>query len=401
MAGGIAGYSARVIVTALAIAALAAGLTARADSAAAQSATLPSGSGSGTSGTSGTDSSSGTTSTGTGTGSKKPKPPKIPQIGPSFVQQQWPLRAIRAKSLQLKSHRPLAPVIVATIDSGVYLQHPDLKNILWRNPYPTPAPYPFQAHTVPRGAVGWDMLDNDPQPDDVVGHGTAIAGLIAAQQGNGGVDGVAPNAQLMAMKACWRPQGGDLTCDDASSAAAIDWAATHGARIIHLSWVLGGGPMVSAAINAHPKILFVANSGNGYGMSVDQGKVNCTIPSPNLICVAASTRSGAPAPCTSFGPMSVDVAAPGIGVTTTGLGGRYIHNSPCAVSFAGPHVSGLAAILIGAAPHAQPAAVKAAILAGGLPGYGFEGKTVTGDIIDVPRSLSLLRRWGGAVPGSF
>jgi hypothetical protein len=67
------------------------------------------------------------------------------------------------------------------------------------------------------------------------------------------------------------------------------------------------------------------------------------------------------------------------------------------VSFAGPQVSGLAAILFGAAPRARPLAVKAAILDGALRGYGFEGKTVTGGIIDVPRSLNILRRRSGGI----
>jgi subtilisin family serine protease len=227
-----------------------------------------------------------------GKGGKEKRGPK--QIGPSFVGQQWALRAIRAKNIRLQSHRSLAPVIVATIDSGVSLRHPDLRRDLWRNPYLSAAPAPVSGRYVPPGATGWDMLANDPQPDDVVGHGTAVAGLIAAEQGNGGVDGVAPNAKLMAMKACWRPVGGDLTCSDAGSASAIDWAAAHSARIIHLSWTLGGGPLVGQAIAAHPGVLFVANAGNGNGADVDGARINCTYPAANLICVAGSTRAGAP-----------------------------------------------------------------------------------------------------------
>ncbi|MFN2612693.1 MAG: S8 family serine peptidase, partial [Solirubrobacterales bacterium] len=235
----------------------------------------------------------------------------------SFVAAQWGLRAIRAKQLQATRHRPLAAVVVATIDSGVALRHPDLRRGLWRNPIPTPAP--LGGGVVPAGAAGWDLLGVDPQPEDVVGHGTAVAGLIVAQVGNGGIDGVAANAHLMALKACWRPFGGQLTCDDNSSAAAIDWAAAHGARVIHLSWTLGGGPKVASAVASHPGVLFVANAGNGAGNDIDSTKVNCTMPSPNLICVAGSDRARNPSPCTSVGPVSVDVAAPGVGIATTAL----------------------------------------------------------------------------------
>jgi subtilisin family serine protease len=384
MAGGTAAYSARVVVTALMLAALLAGFAARAESAGAgaRAQAAPELPGSG--------------NPGTKPGKGKPKKGKVKKIGPSYVRQQWPLRAIRAKKLKLKAKRPLGEVIVATIDSGISLNHPDLRPILWRNPAPTPAPAPVSLRLVPAGATGWDMLDNDPHPFDIVGHGTAVGGLIAAEQSNGGIDGVAPNAKLMPMRACWRPFGGDLTCSDSASASAINWAAANGARVIHLSWTLGGGPLTSAAVAANPNVLFVANAGNGVGNDVDESKVNCTLPFSNLICVAGSTRSDAPTPCTSVGPISVDIAAPGIDVTTTGRFGRYLHHSPCAVSFAGPHVTGLAAILYGISPRSRAQGIKAAILDSAYPGFGFEGKTVTGGIIDVPRAMTLLKRRTGA-----
>src|ERR1044072_2073550 len=251
MAGGTAEQSARVTALALtaltALAAFAAGSALRAEDAGAAGREAPPLPGEGTSGT----------GAGAKGGKGKMRQQKVKMIGPSYVRQQWALRAIRAKHLQLKKHRALNDVLVATIDSGVALNHPDLRHSLWHNPFPTPAPEPVSAAQVPAGASGWAMLAQDPTPSDTVGHGTAVAGLIAAEQNNGGIDGVAPNAELMPMRACWRPAGGDLTCTDSGSASAINWAADHGARIIHLSWTLGGGPLGSGPVLSHPHVLFL------------------------------------------------------------------------------------------------------------------------------------------------
>jgi thermitase len=197
----------------------------------------------------------------------------------------------------------------------------------------------------------------------------------------------------MALRACTKPPTTAIVCSDASYAAAINWAASHGARVINVSWSVGGGPGVSAAISAHPETLFVAGAENGGGQDVDAGKVahNCELPNPNLICVAGSARGGARAPCSNIGPVSVDLAAPGTGVTTTLLGGRYLLDSPCAVTFAVPHVSGVAALLFGAVPGAGVRAVRRALLDGVVKSPAFRGKTVTGGIVNATRALRLLR----------
>jgi subtilisin family serine protease len=279
------------------------------------------------------------------------------------------------------------------VDTGIDLDHPDLRHRLWHNPAPTPAP--LGQGTVPVGASGWDLRGADPEPDDRGGHGTVVGGLIGAEVGNGfGIDGVARNAQLMALRACTKNPAEEIVCQDSSYGAALAWAAEHGARVVHMSWSLGGGPAVDAAVAAHPDTLFVAPAGNGFGTSVDGGgpPSNCKLPYDNVVCVAGSTRRGNPTDCTAFGPASVDLAAPGVGLSTTLRRGRYREKTPCAVTFAAPHVSGVAALLFGADPSASVATVKQALLDGARRDKSFRGLTVTGGVVNAQRSLQIIKR---------
>jgi subtilisin family serine protease len=315
------------------------------------------------------------------------KPPRNARL----LRGQWDRRAIGLETPYIRA-ATLSDVIVGLIDTGVDLRHPDLRNRLWQNPRATPAP--LAEGVVPRGAPGWDLIARTARPQDIGGHSTVVAGLIGAENGNGiGIDGTAPNARLMALRVCTKPPTTAIVCADSTYAAAISWAVSHGARVINMSWSVGGGPAVAAAVAASPQTLFVAGAENGAGIDVDKDAVkhNCELPYANVICVAASARGGGRAPCTNVGPVSVDLAAPGEGVTTTLLGGRYLRNSPCAVTFAVPHVTGVAALLFGAVPGVGARAVKQALLGGARPSPAFRGQTVTGGILDATRSLKILQ----------
>ncbi len=320
-----------------------------------------------------------------------PDKEKPPPTNTRLLRSQWDRRQIGLETPLIR-RASLVPVTVGLVDTGVDLRHPDLRDQLWSNPRVAPAP--MGQGYVPRGAHGWDLINQTARPQDIGGHSTVVSGVIAAENDNRvGIDGVAPNARLMALRACTKPPTTAIVCSDASYAAAINWAAAHGARVINMSWSVGGGPAVSAAVAAHPATLFVAGSENGGGQDVDAGKVahNCELPNLNLICVTGSTRGGGRAPCSNVGPVSVDLAAPGVGVTTTLLGGRYLLGSACAVTFAVPHVTGVAALLFGAVPGAGVRAVKQALLDGAVASPAFRGQTVTGGIVNATRALRLLR----------
>lgn len=211
--------------------------------------------------------------------------------------------------------------VVAVIDTGVDLDHPDL---------------------VGRLVPGWDFIDGDARPDDANGHGTHVAGIIAATAGNGiGIAGGAPGAKIMPV----RVLGADGTGDTDVIADAIQWAADHGADVINLSLddtgpadrLRKGGPMDRAMRQAADRAVIVAAAGNE---AHSERLYRAGVP---VVVVQAAGPDGQPATFTNFGdPRSV--SAPGVDIVSTVPGG-YARMS--GTSMAAPHVAAEAALLIG------------------------------------------------------
>jgi thermitase len=188
--------------------------------------------------------------------------------------------------------------VIAIVDTGVDLTHPDLAGNLW---------------TGPGGVHGHDFVDNDNDPDDFNMHGTHVAGTAAAISDNAqGVAGVAPQAQIMAV----RVLDGDGLGSTTSIANGISFAAANGAGVINLSL---GGPagagdqtMQAAIAQAEQSnAVVVAAAGNEATNNDVNPDTPCTLPNANLICVAAVTRTGARSNFSNFGVTTVDLGAPG------------------------------------------------------------------------------------------
>jgi len=193
--------------------------------------------------------------------------------------------------------------VIAVVDTGVDLTHPDLAPNLW---------------TGPGGIHGHDFVDNDDVPDDFNLHGSHVAGTAAGVANNAlGVAGVAPQAQIMAVRVLDADGGGG----SGDIANGIAFAANNGAGVINLSLGGAGGggdqAMSDAITLAESKgAVVVAAAGNGGDDGVgDNNDVTpttpCTLPNANLICVASVTRTGARSEFSNFGPTTVDVGAPG------------------------------------------------------------------------------------------
>jgi subtilisin family serine protease len=117
--------------------------------------------------------------------------------------------------------------VIAVIDSGVDFSHPDLVNNQWINAMPSEE---GDLH-------GWDFVSNSPAIQDEQGHGTAVAGIIAAEGNNSiGTTGVMWRAALMSLRVLDNTGTGDI----ADAVEAIDYAVGHGAQVINLSWALLG-----------------------------------------------------------------------------------------------------------------------------------------------------------------
>ncbi len=262
-------------------------------------------------------------------------------------------------------------VIVAVIDSGVDIRHPDLRDNIWRNVREIPGDgidndgngYIDDVH-------GWDFVDSDndprptPSPGDLVGtnHGTVSAGIIAARGDNGiGISGVTWQTTIMPLRAL----GSDGSGDPTAVVRAIEYAMNNGAKVINLSFTgpVEGETLRIAVRRAYERGVFVvAAAGNApeggvaqdldarplFPVCLDAGE------SENFIYgVAAVDAEDRKASFSNYGAGCVDGAAPG----TRFIGTQYYDASSPAfadpyggyyngTSVAAPVVSGVAALLL-------------------------------------------------------
>ncbi len=200
--------------------------------------------------------------------------------------------------------------VIAVLDTGVDLTHPDIAANLWTNPSPDPSDEDLH---------GFDFVDEDGDPDDYNFHGTHVAGTAAATVDNTlGIAGVAPEAQIMAV----RVLDGDGSGNTAEIAAGIEYAASHGADVINMSLGGSSGPgdeAMSDAIEAAGAVgvVVVVAAGNEGADNEAEPHSPCVLQNPNLICVAALNQSGGLASFSNYGVKSVDLAAPGTSILST------------------------------------------------------------------------------------
>ncbi len=262
---------------------------------------------------------------------------------------------------------------IAILDTGVDLNHPDLSDQL---------------------LPGYDIYNFDADPQDDHGHGTAVAGIAAATTNNGiGMAGVGWQVQIMPVKVLG--SSGSGTYGDV--AAGIMWAASQGAQVINMS--LGGASpsfTLEFAVNyaASKGILLVAASGNN-------GNEGVLYPAryPQVIAVGATDQANKRASFSTFGP-EVDVAAPGVQVYTTALGGGYAKRS--GTSFSSPHVSGLAGLLFSMPGQVTAGQVRAAIESGTLDTEqpGWDPYTGSG-LIQVDAAMAAIASSPSAAPAQM
>jgi len=216
-------------------------------------------------------------------------------------------------------------VTVAILDSGVDASHPDLAGRL---------------------VAGWNFYDNSSNTADVYGHGTKVAGVVAAVGNNAtGVVGVAFNAKIMPVRVT--DTSGTATLSAFSS--GLTWAADHGAKVANLSFpVQSSSTVISAAQYFRNKGGVVMNSAGNYGT------LDSTPASDALVTVSATESTDVVATWSSYGP-AVDLAAPGSGIWTTVAGGGY--GSVSGTSFSSPLTAGVAALVLARNPALSPAQV--------------------------------------------
>jgi hypothetical protein len=206
-----------------------------------------------------------------------------------------------------------APILIALVDTGVDLTHPDL-----------------QGKLVP----GYNVLDPSAPPQDDNGHGTNVAGIIAATANNDkGIAGIAWNARIMPIKAL----EADGTGDESKLSEGIRYAVDHGAKIIVLSLGLNkyNDDLAQTVAYAEDRgVLLVAATGN------EGASVKYPAAYPTVLGVGGVTADNQAEYRSNSGP-EVDLAAP-YDVFTTALGGGYEYKN--GTSMAAPQVAAVAAL---------------------------------------------------------
>ncbi len=257
-------------------------------------------------------------------------------------------------------------IVVAVLDTGIDYNHPDISANIWTN-----------AKEVAGNGVdddgngfvddvrGWNFVGTNNNPIDDHGHGTHVAGTIAAVGNNGlGVIGVAWRAKVMLIKA-FDSSGAGL---DSVLARAIVYAANQGADVINNSW---GGPgesktIAEAVAYAHNLgAVIVAAAGNNGDDAVFYHPGDLSA----VITVAASDRDDMLAGFSNWGS-KIDVAAPGVNILSLRAKGTSLgmpvddgYTRADGTSMAAPHVAGLAALLLAQHPEYSNEQVRQAIRA--------------------------------------
>lgn len=313
-------------------------------------------------------------------------------------------------------------MVVAVTDTGVDYNHEDLVANMWRNTKEIPDNnIDDDKNGYVDDIVGWDFAANDNKPYDLSvdlfsllfgggnpGHGTHVAGVIAARYNNGiGIAGVAPQAKIMALR--FISEQGQGTTEAAIK--AIDYAVANGAKVINASW--GGekgdeddSALVEAIERAEKAgVIFVAAAGNGRSNGTSSGgydndndpkpAIPATLSVDNIVSVAAIDSTEQLGSFSNWGNRTVKLGAPGVKVLSTVPGDRYqdtVIDLPMfgitatwdGTSMAAPHVAGAFALTWSDHPTWSYKQVVDSVLRATKPVAALSGKIVTGGRLDLP-----------------
>ncbi|UNU24050.1 S8 family serine peptidase [Microcoleus vaginatus] len=279
--------------------------------------------------------------------------PDLPDLGGN----NWALDAINTPEVWTQNITGNG-IVVAVVDSGVDYSHPDLDDNIWRN-----------AGEIAGNGIdddrngyiddirGWDFVasDDNPMDLDLYGHGTHIAGAIAAERNDFGITGVAPNAKIMPVRVLDTFGYGELN----NVAAGIRYAADNGANVINLS--LGNefypSNLVNDAIeyaNNKGSVVVIAAGNSGFSQpdypARNADRLGIAVGSIDINGRMADTSNRA-------GSTALDyLVAPGVDIYSTTPYSTY--DTLTGTSMATPQVAGVAALVLNANPTLTPAQVE-------------------------------------------
>ena len=303
-------------------------------------------------------------------------------------------------------------VIIAVIDTGVDIDHPDLAANIWSNPGEIPGNgIDDDSNGFVDDVNGWDFgeLDNNPRDED--GHGTHVAGIIGAVGNNGiGVAGVSWNVSILPIKAV--DESGSFPFS--ATLGAYDYIVTlkeAGHNIVASNNSYGAyAPALFEEFLQDQKdaiqrtidagIVFVAAAGNdGADIDAIDEQDRTAFPAgydlPGIISVAATDNDDGLAGFSNYGAREVDIGAPGVDILSTVPGAGYaLFNG---TSMASPFVAGAIAIIASARPGASPVEIRAALMNSADPIPSLQNKVQSGGRLNVWRAAQIISRDGPVV----
>ncbi|MFB4343017.1 S8 family peptidase [Bacillus sp. BR_7] len=230
-------------------------------------------------------------------------------------QKNWGFKAIYSDETKINDYKSLPKVKVAILDSGINKNHQDLKGKIVKD---------------------YNAINPGNENVDNYGHGTAVAGIIAAHDDDLGLTGISPNAEIYDVKVLDDKGLADID----TLIKGIQWCIQENVQIMNISFgVQSDNPKLKEAIDEalDKGIIIVAASGNTLGLSVDYPAKY-----ENVISVSAIKENLKRSGVSAKG--KIDYAAPGINILTTDNKGDYSYYS--GTSFATAYVTGTVAVLL-------------------------------------------------------
>ena len=266
-------------------------------------------------------------------------PPALTPNDP-YYSSEWHLPKIQA-SQAWDITTGSSSVVIAILDSGVEVSHPDLAGLL-----------------VP----GWNFYSNNADTSDVTGHGTPVAGAAAAEGNNSqGVTGVSWGCRIMPIRISDTNGYASLS----TIASGLTWAADQGARVANISYRASSGSTITSAAQ-----YFQSKGGVVAVSSGNNGTFDSSTNNPYILTVGATDENDTVATFSNTGN-NLDLVAPGVNIMTTASGGTY--GSGTGTSFSAPVVAGVAALVVSANPALTGAQIQEIVVSSaddlGVPGW--------------------------------